>query len=82
MRIKKKWGDRIYIEWVDAYSEDGWKFYKDMMEITDTVFCYTNGWYVGESKDFLVICCTKGKNIKREMMGKLVIPKKWIRKVK
>ena len=82
MKIKKKYGNKIYVEWVDAYTDDDWKSYKDMMKVSDTVFCYTSGWYVGETKDFLILCHTKGKNIKEDMMGKLVIPKKWIRKVR
>lgn len=81
MRINKKYGDRIYVEWIDAYSEAEWKTYKEMMEIGDTVFCYTIGWFVGKTKDFLIICHTKGKNIKEDMMGKLVIPLWWITKV-
>ena len=82
MKVDKKYGDRIYVEWFDAYAQPGWKSYKDMMDIGDTVFCYSAGWYVGKTKDFLVICHTKGKNIREDMMGKLVIPLKWIKKVK
>ena len=82
MKINKKYGDKIFVEWIDAYSEAGWKTHKEMMEIGNTVFCFTNGWYVGKTNEFLIICHTKGKNIKEDMMGKLVIPKKWIRKVK
>ena len=80
--IKKKYGDRIYVEWVDAYDDAGWKNYKDMMEIDSFVLCYSVGWYVGKTSDFLIMCHTKGKSIKEDMMGKLAIPLKWIKKVK
>lgn len=82
MKISKKYGDRIYVEWIDAYDDSGWKTYKDMLEIGDTVLCYTVGWYVGKTKDFLIVCHTKGKNTKEDMLGKLVIPLKGIKKVK
>lgn len=82
MKIDKKYGDRIYVAWIDAESEAGWKSYEDMMKITTSVFCFTAGWYVGKTKDFLIICHTKGKNIKEEMMGKVIIPRKWISKIR
>ncbi len=82
MKIDKKYGDRIYVEWIDAETEDGWKNYKDMMKIGNSVFCFTIGWYVGKTKDFLIVCHTKGKDIKEDMMGKLKIPLKWISKIK
>lgn len=82
MKLDKKYGDKIYVEWIDAYAESEWKTYKDMMDIGVTVFCYSVGWYVGKTKDFLIMCHTKGKSIEEDMMGKLVIPLKWIKKIK
>lgn len=82
MKINKKYGDKVYIEWVDAYTDGGWKSYEDMIKIGDAPHCFTNAWYVGENKDFVIVCHTKGINKKEDMMGKLVIPKKWIKKVR
>lgn len=82
MKINKKYGDRIYVEWIDAESEAGWKSYEEMMKIGASVFCFSIGWYIGKTKDFLIVCHTKGKNIKEDMMGKLIIPLKWIKKIR
>lgn len=81
-KIKKSYGDKIYIEWSDAYTEDGWKSFSDMKEISNNTYCFTNAWFVAETKDFIIVCHTIGKTQKEEMMGKLVIPKKWIKMVK
>lgn len=82
MKINKKFGDKIYIEWVDAMEEAGWKSFKDACVVPDEVYCYTSAWYISQNRDFVIISHTKGKTIKNEIMGKLLIPKKWIRKVK
>jgi len=82
VKINKKYGDQVYVEWIDAESEAGWKSYEEMMKIGTSVFCFTTGWYVGKTKEFLIVCHTKGKNIKEEMMGKLIIPLKWIGKIR
>ncbi len=82
MKIKKSFGDKIYIEWIDALEEAGWKSFKDVCNIPDEVYCYTSAWYISQDKYFIVISHTKGKTIKNEIMGKLLIPKAWIRKVK
>lgn len=82
MKINKSFGQKIYIEWSDAYTEDGWKSHKEMCKISDVTFCFTNAWFIHQTKDFLIVCHTKGKNIKEDLMGKLVIPKAWIKKVR
>jgi len=82
MKINKKFGDKIYIEWVDAYEDTGWKSFKDACSVPDEVYCYTSAWYISQDKDFVIISHTRGKTIKNEIMGKLLIPKSWIRKVK
>ena len=82
MKINKKFGDKIYIEWLDAYGAEGWMGLKQMMHIPDEVLCFTNGWYIGEKDGFVVISHTRGKTKTNDMMGKLLIPKSWIRKVK
>jgi len=82
MKIKKKFGAKIYIEWTDAYEAGGWMNLKEMIEIPDEVFCFTNGWYVGEKDGFIIICHTRGKTKSNDMLGKLLIPKAWIRRIK
>ena len=82
MKIKKKYGDKIYIEWIDAWSTSGWMNLSWMMKIPDDVYCFTNGWYIGEKDGFVIVVHTRGKTKGDDMMGKLLIPKSWIRKVK
>ena len=82
MKIKKKFGDKIYLEWVDAYTEDGWKSVEDALKLSDGVYCFTNAFFLGQNKDYLMVVHTKGRTSKNDVMGKLTIPKTWIRKVK
>ena len=82
MRINKKFGEKIFVEWHDAYTDDGWKTLPEMLQIDNTPLCFTNAWYIAHDKDFLIVCHTKGKTEKNCMMGKLVIPRGWIKAVK
>lgn len=82
MKINKKFGEKIYIEWVDAYTEDGWKSVDDALKLSSATYCYTNAFFLGQNKDFLMVVHTKGKTDKNDVMGKLTLPKVWIRKVK
>lgn len=82
MKIKKKFGDKICIEWIDAYTEDGWRSVNEASKISDETYCYTNAFFLGQTKDFVIVIHTKGKTIKNSVMGKLVIPKAWIRRIK
>ena len=82
MKINKKFGDKIYIEWVDAYAAETWMSLSQMMDIPEEVYCFTNGWYIGEKDGFVVLSHTRGKTKNNDMLGKLLIPKAWIRKVK
>lgn len=82
MKIKKRWGEKIYIEWVDACTEDDWKSVDEALKISDEVFCYTNAFFLGQTKDFVMVVHTKGKTIKNDVMGKLTIPKAWIQKIR
>lgn len=82
MKINKKFGEKIYVDWVDAYAEDVWRPVESALEIPDEVYCYTNAFYIGQTKDFVIVSSTKGKTIKNDILGRLLIPKSWIRKVK
>ncbi len=81
-RIKKKWGQRIYLEWIDACMRVGWKTLEDAMDAGDDTYCQTNAFYIGESRGFVVVAHTIGKSSNSDMTGILHIPKKWITKWK
>ena len=82
MKIKKKFGERIFIEWLDAFTNSDWKSVDESLKIDNECYCYTNAFYVGQTKDFLVVCHTVGKTIENDIMGRLYIPKKWIKNIK
>lgn len=82
MKINKKFGDKIYIEWLGAYSTDGWTTCEKAMEESPNAFCRTTALYIGESKNFINVSHTQGKTKDNSVMGVLSVPKKWIRKVK
>ena len=82
MKIKKKYGDKIYIEWIDAYSTDGWTTSEKAMEESNNAFCRTNALYLGESKNFIIVSHTQGDTKDNSVMGVLNIPKKWVRRIK
>lgn len=82
MKINKKFGDKVYIEWVDAYTNDEWESVEKSLKVSDATYCYTNAFFLGQTKDFLIVIHTKGKTIKNDVMGRLTIPKACIRKVK
>jgi len=82
VKIDKSFGDKIYIEWVDAYTDDKWDTVDKASELSDNRFCCTNAFYVGKKDGFLIVCHTKGKTKDNDIMGKLYIPLKWIHKIK
>jgi len=81
MKISKKFGDRIELEWIDACSIDGWKSVNDT-KVPDEVYCFTRGWYVKHDKEFMTICRDKGKTKNNEIGGVFHIPIAWIKKIK
>lgn len=82
MRINKKFGDKIQVDWIDAYTNDDWKSVDSSLKLEDERFCYTNAFYVGQKDGFLIVCHTKGKTKNNDIMGKLYVPLKWILRVK
>lgn len=82
MKINKKFGDKIYIEWVDAYTNDGWTTLEKAMEESSNAFCRTSAFYIGQNKNFIVVSHTQGKSKDNSLMGVVSIPKKWLRKVR
>jgi hypothetical protein len=82
MKTKKKFGDQIYIEWIDAIERVGWKTVEEAVEVIDEVYCKTCAFYLDEDKEYVKVAHTIGKSIKNDVLGVLLIPKKWIRKIK
>lgn len=83
MRIpKKSFGDRVYIEWLDAYTTDGWTTLEKAMEESSNAFCRTIGFYVGQTKEFITVSHTQGKTKKNSLMGVVSIPRRWIKKIR
>lgn len=82
MKVNKKFGDKIYIEWVDAIERIGWKTVDEAIEVIDEAYCKTNAFYLDEDKVYVRVAHTIGKSIKNDVTGILLIPKTWIRKVK
>ncbi len=82
MKIKKKFGDPIYIEWIDAIERTGWKPVDEAIEVIDEVYCKTNAFYLGEDKEYIKVAHTVGKTIENDVLGILLIPKSWIKKIK
>lgn len=77
----KKLGDKIYIEWIDAFTEDSWTTIDAAMELADKSRCRTNALFVGVKDDFVIVSHTQGYG-KQDIMGTLNIPKSWIKLVK
>lgn len=82
MKIIKKFGDRIYLEWIDACERPGWKDFDGATTPPEETFCKTNGFFLKQDKDFITIAHTIGHNIQNDMMGVLHIPKAWLKKVR
>lgn len=82
MKIKKKFGDKIFIEWLDAYTTDGWTSFEKAMELSGNCLCKTNALFVGQTEDFVVVSHTQGRTKDNSLMGVLNIPKKWIKIVR
>lgn len=79
---KKTWGSKIYVEWIDSFTQDGWLNFDDMRTVPDETLCRTSGFYVGQNKNWLVICHTIGKTINNQCMGKVCVPLRAILKVR
>jgi len=79
---KKEFGDKIYIEWLDAIERIGWKTVEDATKIIDEVFCRTSAFYLDEDKEYIKVAHTIGKSIENDVIGILWIPKKWVRKIR
>ena len=54
MKVNKKFGDKVYLEWIDAYSNDGWTTVGKAMEESNNAFCRTNALYILERVKILL----------------------------
>ena len=82
-KIRKKWGDKIYLEWRDANGVSSWVSYDDAMKIDeDDCLCKTNAFFVGQSGGFVIVAHTIGSNKDVDVTGVERIPLAWIIKVK
>lgn len=80
MTTKKKFGDNIYIEWIDSATTEGWKSVEEMRKHTRKDICIkSRGFFLWENKDFLAICLSIHDD---EVNGTIHIPKGCIIKVK
>ena len=80
--IKKKFGDKIIVEWNDAYAEDEWIPFDKAIKISDKGYCKTIGFYIGQKGGYLIVASTIGKTKKEDLGGIWYIPLKWLIKVK
>jgi len=82
MKLKKKFGDKIYIEWVDALELPGWRSLANVHRFNNESFCRTNAFFLEEKDRFVKIAHTVGKDKNNDVLGVLLIPTKWILKVR
>ena len=81
-RVKKKVGDKIDIEWVDSVESQGWHRPKDLIQEDKYELCFTRGWYVGATKNTMIVTCTKGFRQYDGVLGYIQIPKCSITKIR
>ena len=81
-KIQKEWGDKVYIEWIDAIEKTGWQSVENAIKMDDEVFCRTNAFFLSQDKDFIHVAHTIGMSKTNDVTGILRIPKRWLSKVK
>jgi len=81
MKVNKKFGDRIFIEWEDAYMSSGWTSVEKAKKLPD-VYCKTLGFFISQENNFITVAMSIGKDEHSDVNGILNIPKGWIKKVK
>jgi len=78
VKVKKKFGDKIYIEWVDALEKPGWRSFADACKYDGEPFCKTNSFFLEQKNGFIKVAHTIGKTKNNDVLGVLLIPDKWI----
>jgi len=79
MKIRKKWGDPIDVEWKDAIELLGWKSHEDAISEDKEVSCFTRGWFVGQTDEYVIISHTRGYVKEEDVTGVIKVPLKWIK---
>lgn len=80
---KKSFGSKIYIEWADANSDNGWISVANAMELPKgDYFCKTNAFYIGQKDGFIIVAHTLGLDKSCAVNGVIKIPLAWIIKIK
>lgn len=77
-----KFGDLVYIEWTDACEKSGWKSLVEASRIDDEVQVKTIGFFLKQTKDFIIVSCCIGATKKNDVGGVWQIPLAWITKKK
>jgi len=75
VKIGKKWGQRIFVEWRDAILDDEWISTISALNSDKDQICYTSAFYIGEDNHNLVVAMTIGKTEEDEVAGVWKIPK-------
>lgn len=82
MRIDKKFGDPIEVQWTDACERTGWRSVEDALKVPDEVFVRTRGFYLGHTKDFITLANSIGRSRSNDVGGVWHIPRAWVTKLK
>lgn len=74
----KKRSPKLYkVEWMDAFSEGGWKHLDDLKKV-EPYFIQTVGWHIHSGKDYEVFAQNVSPSGKYS--DTMSIPKGWIKK--
>jgi len=82
MKVNKKFGQPVELEWRDACEVSGWKTLDDALQIPNEVICKTRGYFLGQNKEYISIVHTIGSDECNDVCGIIHIPIAWIIKIK
>lgn len=74
-KINKHWGDRIQVNWIDACEKPGWLSLEEALTVPEEILCFTNGFFLGQNKEYVSIASTIGKTKDSDIGGTILIPK-------
>ena len=66
------------VDWIDAFSDGGWKKISDLPKHMEPITIQTVGWLIHEDKDYYTYAQNLSNNDKYS--DTMSIPKKWIKK--
>lgn len=82
MKIDKKFGDRVFVKWMDACERTGWISVEDAYKVPEEVICFTNAFFISTKDGYITVAHTIGKTKDNDVVGVLHIPTKWILEIK